>query len=740
MSLANLLGLEPPTVLCDRCQNLDLVGWFYPPDDSYFPAKPAEPLSWPKTVEHQEDCTFCAFMISSLKLDPAFGHIFEDNFLIDEISLYPHKIGSIKIADIDVDGGADDARKAPGWIATALHCQRYVQSITLRPRMINKITHQFWGRGPSIKLLPCSTRSGELENLLHWQPETYSKIDVNVVRRWISSCCHHHQDKCNSAMWQNIHDLRMIDILEGCVVSIAHKIDYCALSYCWGHENRVRPRFKLTSKTISYLEQPGVLGKLASKLPQTVQDAMTITERLGYRYLWIDALCIVQDDAVHRSAAVSQMDKIYSGASLTIVAASGLDVWAGLPGLHYNTRTVRDIYQNLGSVELLARWPESSYPVSLPPQWPWNQRAWTFQEQVLSNRLLIFTESELLWECKTQLWAEGMHLQANGVSKNILVSLEENRIAGMKPSPDASAVQICNFCMAAASSRKLKYDGDRLECITGLLNTLRPEFPSGFFYGLPIDILDCALNFHCGMWDRGPFDRRSMFPSWCWAAHKCQAQSSIAGKHDSGFMHAWVVQNESHYAQKTAAWLRKEVAFHCIDKVTNSWMYLDSCQISADGSVHFDLSMQMWQNNDPAKLLRDAISRCNASNPNLAEHVLAGFCQVVDLIVDRTDSQQLDYSGRTGSSMYAAVRGPTRQVLRNLALTQEHQKQRPEALEFLLLTQHRRWEKQIGPIFEIMYIQQEQGLTRRIQMVQESVITPCIWSTLGAKWEFSIMV
>lgn len=73
-------------------------------------------------------------------------------------------------------------------------------------------------------------------------------------------------------------------------------------------------------------------------LPKTVEDAITVTKSLDYRYLWVDELCIDQLDPVHRASQIGQMDQIYRGADLTIVAAYGDNKNCGLPGVNTTPR------------------------------------------------------------------------------------------------------------------------------------------------------------------------------------------------------------------------------------------------------------------------------------------------------------------------------------------------------------------------------------------------------------------
>ena len=75
----------------------------------------------------------------------------------------------------------------------------------------------------------------------------------------------------------------------------------------------------------------GNLQYVRSELPTTINDAIDLVTNLGERYLWVDNLCLIQDDEVDIAAGVKMMNSIYQGSYLNIVAGSGRDANAGLP-------------------------------------------------------------------------------------------------------------------------------------------------------------------------------------------------------------------------------------------------------------------------------------------------------------------------------------------------------------------------------------------------------------------------
>jgi hypothetical protein len=128
---------------------------------------------------------------------------------------------------------------------------------------------------------------------------------------------------------------------------------------------------------------------------------------LEQRYLWVDSVCIISDDAEDKTTQIPQMASIYGQALLTIVAAAGEDANHGLSGLNVR-RTVRDVV-DVGTCHIV-----QSHEAARPghegnPIWSskWATRAWTLQEMLLSPRSLIFLESQVVWHCKEAKWFEG---------------------------------------------------------------------------------------------------------------------------------------------------------------------------------------------------------------------------------------------------------------------------------------------------------------------------------------------
>jgi hypothetical protein len=172
---------------------------------------------------------------------------------------------------------------------------------------------------------------------------------------------------------------------------------YVALSYCWGGDQVIKST-KLAMKDWR-VSLPFEI------LPKTLQDAIVVTSKLKIHYIWVDALCIIQDDTEDMAREISQMARIYNSAMITIAASRAKTVNEGF-------LQVRDVgdppslifelpYQTrkgeLGSVMLIN--PRPSGDVSQRSE-PLDTRAWAFQEQLLSPRLLDYRSPQLRWVCR----------------------------------------------------------------------------------------------------------------------------------------------------------------------------------------------------------------------------------------------------------------------------------------------------------------------------------------------------
>ncbi|KAF3067428.1 HET-domain-containing protein [Daldinia childiae] len=103
---------------------------------------------------------------------------------------------------------------------------------------------------------------------------------------------------------------------------------------------RIRLSSGCTTTQMDEMAQPGILDK---NLPQTIEDSVSVTESLGIKYIWVDSLCIVQDDDEDKAIQIGAMGQIYGFAYFIILAASSSSVHGGLPGLRPGSRSLEQV-------------------------------------------------------------------------------------------------------------------------------------------------------------------------------------------------------------------------------------------------------------------------------------------------------------------------------------------------------------------------------------------------------------
>jgi len=172
---------------------------------------------------------------------------------------------------------------------------------------------------------------------------------------------------------------------------LAGSIAYVALSHCWGS---IQP-LKTTLTTL----QAHKSGFLFHALPQTFQDAVTVSRKLGFEYVWIDSLCIIQDNKTDWEEQSSQMADVYRGAELVLGATV-----AGSPDAGFLQNRVTKPEWKL-SVKFQGRRTPTNlrYRVFARHEYgvtgPLERRAWAYQERVLARRFLAYGEREMVWDC-----------------------------------------------------------------------------------------------------------------------------------------------------------------------------------------------------------------------------------------------------------------------------------------------------------------------------------------------------
>ncbi|KAK8023296.1 HET-domain-containing protein [Apiospora marii] len=233
---------------------------------------------------------------------------------------------------------------------------------------------------------------------------TGSTGSLNSIRAWLEDCELSHE---NCRPPADILPDRVVElsrdpggqIIFRLVQGLGRRAAYACLSHRWGPSTE---RCKTTTATLAaHFEQVP-----SSILPKNFREASEVALYLGLKYLWIDSLCIIQDDAEDWKVQAAQMCNIYSGAYLTIAATSSGDSDNGMFRT-VSTIPISPVETNRSDIFI------REYPSHFPsPQWspdpnelakfPLLTRGWVYQERLLSPRVVHFTRCEVLLECSAR--------------------------------------------------------------------------------------------------------------------------------------------------------------------------------------------------------------------------------------------------------------------------------------------------------------------------------------------------
>lgn len=305
------------------------------------------------------------------------------------------------------------------------------------------------------------------------------------------------------------------------------KTEYLTLSYTWGG---YKP-FMLEKDNYQ-----NCLRSLDTKiLPKVCQQAITITRKLGFRYLWIDAVCIIQDDADDWRHESARMDSVFAGSTLTLAASSTVNCHQNL----YAARDPLEIFQlclqDLGLAYQLVPGICSALAHPPPPLGKvrgrgLDTRGWVYQERALSPRTVHFMGPRLHWECRSRWICEGRddqcRLVEDGSPKNLVEkftqrtrsSHRQNRTLTFSQEDKVHVRKVWATICSKYGSTALTHWTDRQQAFAGLLRFLQSQIASTISYGFCLD-----FGVHDLLWYT-LYPNQSMriesIPTWSWMSLK----------------------------------------------------------------------------------------------------------------------------------------------------------------------------------------------------------------------------
>ncbi|KAI3337550.1 heterokaryon incompatibility protein-domain-containing protein [Xylariaceae sp. AK1471] len=356
---------------------------------------------------------------------------------------------------------------------------------------------------------------------------------MSLARQWIQRCEAAHPS-CQNDRVTNFIPSRVIDVGER---KIFHSLvkpklrarkdvpfgsNYLTLSHCWGGTVPMR---LMAGNMHSLMEHIPF-----DQLPKTFQDAIIVTQNLGMRYIWIDSLCIIQDDSQDWQQEAALMADVYKHSTCNLTAAEAVNSSSGL-FLDHNPILTKPVKASFvtGSqgVVLHDFWPEGilqAFEAS-----PLMTRGWVVQERILSRRNLHFSRDQVVWECRSDSTCETF--PDGAPFKEIPRSLKHRFarvIYGGDQGPQ-SHTEVWNVLVSEYTRCKLSFASDKLIAFGGIASAFSGPLGRHYVAGMWLDNLAYQL---CWVGKRRAGQSYTA-PSWSWASTEGPVRSAFLPLHPS---------------------------------------------------------------------------------------------------------------------------------------------------------------------------------------------------------------
>ncbi|KAH7308324.1 heterokaryon incompatibility protein-domain-containing protein [Rhexocercosporidium sp. MPI-PUGE-AT-0058] len=443
----------------------------------------------------------------------------------DNFQIYCKAVRRKRIAE-DV---IDNDRQGSGWPETGETSSEGESKESLEEEFEDDLSDS---NGSYLHLVFSSERFGEMDQFLPKQSVIDNSIEIkfgpkhglkiprscrspacfDMISQWRRNCRDNHKICSSDSEDPERMPTRVLDIGDQVtpprlLVTKDEQEPYATLSYCWGDP----AEFKQPITTMSNLKHREEVLYLTT-LPPVFQDAITITRKLGFRYLWIDSLCIIQDSTDDWNAEASEMQQCYKRSSANIIAAAAKNPTYGIfdsadcerEEIIYRVGVGRGFYRECHTNEKYRNFVR--------------KRAWAFQEELLSPWSVIYTDANIRWLCSQDFLSEAClprgHCGGNNhreAKKQLFALPEYTRNKG-----DGDEVhdlfftwwyQVLNNYM----ERELSVITDRLPAIAGLAK----EF--GTRIKTPTDSLN-ERQYYWGLW------KKDFVRGLCWNGHGARIQ------------------------------------------------------------------------------------------------------------------------------------------------------------------------------------------------------------------------
>jgi hypothetical protein len=335
-------------------------------------------------------------------------------------------------------------------------------------------------------------------------PSTSDDACIVVATQWLDTCIMQHEDCCPHRDFPTIVPARLLDVSDrddtGLITlhetRTPKKYEYFTLSHCWGKSSRLR----LTNGLLSQF----LAGIAIDRLAQTFQDAIKITQRLGYHYIWIDCLCIMQDSPEDWATESAKMAGIYGNGVCNIAAAASSDSDGGCFSQRnpFEIQALRLQYDDSKGVHKSFREPVCIFGDNVECTWdevggPLDERGWILQEIALAPRTLYYGKNQLYWECRSargcEVWPTGDQTYGNiwsdtGLTEKLVFDIEHLRDEEDDNGWSEADINLL-YCrweslVERYSTKLLTYGSDKLIALSGLADMFVSRTGGRYLAGL----------------------------------------------------------------------------------------------------------------------------------------------------------------------------------------------------------------------------------------------------------------
>jgi hypothetical protein len=316
----------------------------------------------------------------------------------------------------------------------------------------------------------------------------HAQDNIARARGWINTCLQEHtacRDFQANTVDQTERPTRVLEIVSEQLVRLkcdmaTSEYNYLALSHMWGKNQKYQIRL-VQSKLQDF--QANIPW---DQLSDIYREAIRITRELGYRYLWIDSLCIIQDSSDDWDYESRRMSIVYGNCVCNIAY---LFPPGGAPRPRDDPRTWNPCIIQLATTSqcgAYVRHPSDQWRLAIPEEkqdwliqrdWPLFSRAWTFQEYLLAPRTLLYGHKNLMFQCSKLFYdellgpvAEGIHTSTKGRDM-----CKTRYFPAVQSVPDSlSSLPSLRFLLAWTSlldeyrARNLTFTSDRVVAFAGI--------------------------------------------------------------------------------------------------------------------------------------------------------------------------------------------------------------------------------------------------------------------------------